>query len=305
LYDGNFKKKEEKVRYKAQVVFLLVIFLFSSVAVAQPQDEELISLAREYMRQGEVFFNQEHYEDAAEQFKQAWELVGEPAGMIFLDAAAFLFNVGLCYDRAARLDDAIIYYQMYLEKTRQYAAQVDPNDERAILDRIAQFQEQLSTSAETPIIPPGLPNSQAEIFELITTIDTLDRRVTDLENLVLQDESLFFDVIRPSYLFWGAGAIGFIVGGVYGGLALDAESTMRSKQTQVEAWPYKLEAEEDALIANIFYGIGAAALVGGTIWFLVDLFGDDESESRGSTTRTALAPTFTSEHFGLTLSVNF
>lgn len=285
------------------LVLVFFVLLIPDIVLAQG-DEEGISRARECVRNGETLYNQERFEEAAEQFKQAWRFVGEPAGMIYLDATAFLFNIGLCYDRAGRLSEAITYYQLYLEKSRQYAIQIDSDEERAILDRVNQFRQQLAANAEISV-PPALPADHVEIFELITTVDTLDRRVTQLEDLVLQDKSLFFDIIRPSYIFWGAGVVSFIVGGVYGGLALDAESTMRSQQTQIEAWPYKEEAEEDALIANVFYGIGAAALIGGTIWFFFDLFDDDdELESQGPTIKTAFVSSFTSESFGLTLSVN-
>ena len=83
---------------------LLPLYLTVSLGVSQAQSNNAEytaarSKAKEAFRAG-------RYEDAARLFTDAFEAVPK---------CALLYNIGLCYERAGRLTDALTFYQRFID----------------------------------------------------------------------------------------------------------------------------------------------------------------------------------------------
>ncbi|MFW5875701.1 MAG: tetratricopeptide repeat protein [Myxococcota bacterium] len=98
-----------------------VVALVGLVAIpAVGQDEDGLARARVLFEEGQALYSAGRYAAAAERMKEAYGISRAPE---------LAFNVGRAYDRAGSLDEAAVYYRIYLEQADP------PPDERESLER--------------------------------------------------------------------------------------------------------------------------------------------------------------------------
>lgn len=157
-----------------------------------------------------------------------------------------LFNVARSRERLGDTTGAIEWYRAYLATT--------PADETAVIHRIRQL------GGDPTPAPVDLQRISREV---------------NLDSPLASGPS-------PDPWPWVAVGVGALAtgAGVYFGLAaLDAASNARAADTADETRPLKADAEQSALLADISFGVAAAAV--GTavvLWWLAD----DEASAQGS-----------------------
>ena len=122
-----------KARLSALISFLgcLLLMAASGPAFSAPKSREITSVdsIRRFMEKGQGLFVAGQYVKAAEVFEAGYEL--HPY-------SAFLFNAGVAYEKAERLDDALVRFKKYSE--------VDPNapDRAEVQKRIAKIEQAIA-----------------------------------------------------------------------------------------------------------------------------------------------------------------
>jgi tetratricopeptide (TPR) repeat protein len=111
----------------------------TTAAVAGPStDEARLERARKIYKEGRAAYDRGRYDEAAEKFKQAYDLAGDPN---------LLFNLALVYDRLGDLERSLEYMKRYRN--------VAPPDEHAALDsRIAGLEDRIDEQEDQPKDPP-------------------------------------------------------------------------------------------------------------------------------------------------------
>lgn len=107
--------------------------LFAGAATASAQ--EPLEIARQHMEQGQTFYLQGRFDEAAAEFELAHE--AQPF-------SAFLFNAAVAYENGGHLAHAVLLFERYLE--------VDPeaSDEDEVRARIAHLRERIDARMATP-----------------------------------------------------------------------------------------------------------------------------------------------------------
>lgn len=121
-----------------------IIALMSCLAVAAPVVAQAESTAyAEAHSRGTAAFNAGRFEEAAQHFKEAF--AAEPRGNL-------LYNIGLCYEKVGRVEDAVAYYQRFVDAL--------PNSPKrpAVQRKITELKQQLSdryVEVSVATSPPG------------------------------------------------------------------------------------------------------------------------------------------------------
>lgn len=104
-------------------------------ASAEAEERSAIEQARDHMEEGQAFYLQGRFQEAAAEFEAAY--AAEPF-------SAFLYNAGVALERAGEIGRAADFFEQYLER--------DPSasDRRAVQERI----DQLRAALEPPPTPP-------------------------------------------------------------------------------------------------------------------------------------------------------
>jgi len=89
----------------AVVAAVALVSLRVDPAWAQPADPAARTQAAAHTRQGQAYFGRGDYDRAIAEYQAAFDLSGEPS---------LIFNVGLCYDRTDRPEQALQAFQRYL-----------------------------------------------------------------------------------------------------------------------------------------------------------------------------------------------
>lgn len=172
-----------------QVMFLFMVLLtFVPVASAQtPPSREAIQQAQEHFNRAELAFRQERWLDCATHFEQSFTTIFAPE---------LLYNVGLCYERAADtmgdadsipyMERAVGAYTRYLRELPQApdvaGIRVRLDDLRVLLTRaraaVAAEEAEEETVEETPLPEPVLVEedpSEDLVTEDIAVVAPVDR----------------------------------------------------------------------------------------------------------------------------------
>jgi len=117
--------------------------------------------------------------------------------------------------------------------------------------------------------------------------------------------------LRPAaYAVGGLGVAGLVVGGVFGGLALSAKSTLagecpKNVCSTGKAQSDRAAAATKALVSTLGVSIGGAALVTGVVLFVVSRPSAKSDEAPAAAPRTSLLPSFGPDGGRLTLTGSF
>lgn len=231
-------------------------------------DAELVAdeMAKGLFQAGRAAYNAGKYEEALGYFQQAYDRSPRPE---------LLFNIGQSADRL-RMDD------LALDSFRRYLAELPQADnreqvenrvralERVVAEREAREAEQPAPEPE-PIFPePVKPQAQEPADAVQPSAEEEEQRPAGALPL-------------GPMLVAGGGLAAIGVGLAFGAAANSkqeqyASAPVRTQQEAEAARSLFDEAESRALVCNLMLGIGAAAVIGGALWFALAL-PDSDSEA--------------------------
>lgn len=163
---------------------LIILFVFISTSVSIPvlaQTAEQVEQAREHFSLGQRAYQHERWMDCATHFEASFQAVF---------AAELLYNIGLCYERAAdTMDDvaaiapmerAVAAYTRYLrelpETSDAATVQIRLTDLRTLLERAraasAAVEPEPQEAAPEPIVPPV--DSDLVADDIVVTIPSVE-----------------------------------------------------------------------------------------------------------------------------------
>ena len=227
---------------------------FAATAAAQTPTQADEDAAKAHFLAGSAYYEQANYTDAVKEFNEAHRLAQRPD---------LLYNISVCYERLSRWDEAISSLRQYLTE------RPDAPDRAVIESRIKNFEDRRTAEQhKAAIVAPPPPSASAPA--LVATPPSRTRHI-----------------------------VSFVVGGVGVGLLLAAVGTGVAAQLGYDdlnnkcpnkvcaAGNQTLRDEQSsgkalALTTDVLIGVGAAAVVAGTILFIV--------ESRRPAAHTWLSP---------------
>jgi tetratricopeptide (TPR) repeat protein len=231
-------------------------------------DAELVAdeMARGLFQAGRAAYNAGRYEEALGYFRQAYDRSPRPE---------LLFNIGQSADRL-RMDD------LALDSFRRYLAELPRAEnreqvqnrvralERVVAEREAREAEQPAREPE-PVSPaPVKPRVQEPAAAVEPSAEEEERRAAGGFPL-------------GPMLVAGGGLAAIGVGLAFGAAAESkqeqyASAPVRTRQEAEAARSLFDQAESQALVCNLMLGLGAAAVIGGALWFALAL-PDSDSEA--------------------------
>jgi hypothetical protein len=247
----------------------------TSVAVAAPSED-----ARALFQRGQSAYSQGDYESAASLWEQAYGL--DPR-------VGLQFNLSQCYERLGRLEEAARALQTYVDGT-------DPEDERlpdararllAIRERIARTSVRLEGGPDGAVLvvdgedrgrlprpdPLMLAPGSHEIrvtspgyVPFTTTVSVPAGQVVDVGIVMTRVPTSGGEPGIASLALLGGGAAVLATGLIIGGVALNDAGNVPSP-TSSEA----SNARTLAIVSDVLWPIGSAAIVGGLVWLIVDV----------------------------------
>jgi tetratricopeptide (TPR) repeat protein len=164
--------------------------------LAHANDDDL---ARAHFITGQSYYSQNRYQEALNEFKEAYRLSHRPR---------FLYNIGVCYEHLGQADDAIANYEQYLVE------ESEAGDRANALERIRTLKQQQREHA------PAAPPPAAKAPEVPPAALTAPAAVAPAE---------VTGPPKPVYRrgwFWGVlvGSAAVIAGGVAAGVVLGTSS---------------------------------------------------------------------------------
>ncbi|MFW5876117.1 MAG: PEGA domain-containing protein [Myxococcota bacterium] len=247
--------------------------------------------AREEFMRGQQAYQQGDYETAIAAWQAAYEL--DPRPLI-------LYNLSQAYERYGKLSEAV----QALEKYTSEADPSDPNVETA-RSRLSKLRERLGRTGihitdapggaeilvdghswgraprEEPI--PLDPGTHRVVLRLegyedfrasvgVPAGQTIDVAAEmDPETAAAGEAAGQGPGIAPWLLVGGGGGV-LVTGAILGGVALG-----KAKDAEFRSGGEADGAETLALVADVMMGVGAAAAVGGFLWWLLTRRGGDEA----------------------------
>jgi len=238
----------------ATIACLLLLALPRVGLSASPQDRKR---AAALIKDGEQQYQAGKYREAAETLKQAQQLDPNPR---------LIYNIARAYDQAGDLPAALQSYQQYIgspegtdptllkraslavDRLRSLIAQQD--EERARLEAEKKHLEQEKSAAEQ--------HAQQETASKLAASAEVERhkREQTLSDQTSWDKSRMF-----SYVAGGVGVVALGSGGYFGWQAMAAKNSMGGALTLVDKTGFASRAQSNALIADVSFGVSAAALV--------------------------------------------
>lgn len=236
-------------------LLVLAVSLLATTASAQGSDDER---ARAHFMAGRSYMEQARYDDAAEQFQEAYRLSQRPE---------MLMNASTAYERALRFDEAI-------SSLDQYLAVLPETAERATLEeRLVRLRELRDRSAAaSPQVPADPQPAQAEAEVDLTVEPTPPSAGGALGDLSVVGIAL-----------GGVGVVALVVSLATGIVAHDTHQNLRSRCGADGLCPPGSQGEIDsgsalALTSTITTFGGIALLGAGVALFAIDLTSGPSSE---------------------------
>ena len=216
---------------------------FAATAAAQTfptqADEDA---AKAHFLAGSAYYEQANYTDAVKEFNEAHRLSQRPD---------LLYNISVCYERLSRWDEAIASLRQYLTE------RPDAPDRAVIESRIKNFEDRRTAEQRKALVaPPPVANPSGPA--LVTTPPSRTRHVVSL-------------------VVGGVG-VGLLLAAIGTGVAaqlgyddlnnkcpnkicVSGNQTLRDEQSSGKAL---------ALSTDVLIGVGAAAVVAGTVLFILE-----------------------------------
>lgn len=243
--------------------FLCVAFVCLSVfgSVGRAQYSE----ARALYEAGVAAFEDGRYQDALERWESAYSRDPRPQ---------LLFNLGTAAERLARFEDARAYYRLYLEQAP------DAPNITEVRSRLARLDAQIASTERR--------NTPEIADEPVRALPVAEETPAEVD---ASTESSAASPVGPVVTMSLGGGL-LIAGAVMAAVAQSRHSFL-TEQCPMGRCPPELRDDADeldraALAADVLVMSGAAAALGGVLWFLLQ--GDDDEASTEASVQPILGP---------------
>jgi hypothetical protein len=230
----------------------LVVTAATTPALAEDADP-----FNKHVNEGLAAYQAGRYDEAIESFRAAKAMKSDPK---------LLYNIGRCYEKLGRLDDAIAAYQEFVN------APGTTSQERAKgFEQIKALQaekgarEDAARPPPKPAEQPGEPHAEAPPPPPATG-STVVAQSPPPEK---KSHALEWGLV-------GVGGAGVVVGAIFGGLALNQKSQFDSATSTQDKLSARDAGNRDAIVSDVCVIGGAALAVAGLA--ILFLAGDDEAE---------------------------
>ncbi|MCA9538437.1 MAG: hypothetical protein KC620_06085 [Myxococcales bacterium] len=219
----------------------------------QAQTGETVAQVEELAREARTLYEAGDFGRAVSVYLEAYKL--QPT-------AAVLYNVAVIYDRKLNETDlAADFYRRYIR-----SPDADPEAVLRATKRLQELKADQEARRAADMATLGNNNDGAD--PMPNRVDT-GIRPTGTSGQVVAGWSLI-----------GLGAAGLATGGVFGYLARDAANEFEGTIVLEDKKDLRDTAKSRALIADIAFGVGAAAAVTGVVLLLLDDGGAEASALR-------------------------
>lgn len=241
------------LRQASPLAVLLVglIAAFASPAHADALAKPTSALAREHLTTGNRYYRVRDFEKAIVEYK---------AGAVREDAAVFHYNLGQCYRQLGKYEDAIWHYKRFIDHGKPTG-----EVEASVTQFIAQMKGEL---ARTPTKPPPVapaPSPTTQPANAVLTppslpVDSTPRGIPLQRRLAVGIGVAGIAVIGAG-IVWGARAESF---------ESDADEIcpMSVCDRAMEATELIDRGKQNALYANVSFGLGGAAVIGAVVLWI-------------------------------------
>ncbi len=263
-----------KFRRLLSVLICAVTLALGGPLAAQEEDPD-VARVEALSQEGAEAFQAGRYRDAIVRFKEAYALV---------PVANLLYNIALSYERIGDGDAAITYYEKFI-----VADDADPEVRGVALGRLkdlgrarrAEVVEPIGP--DKPVEPTGPNNGGAE---------------TGGGNGQNSDSSGTWTTVGIITAGVGVALVG--TGVVFGQVSSSEQDNFDGSLDANEKALSRSAAEKNALTADILFGAGGLAIVGGITMIILDATsgGGDDSGAR-------FTPHVGEDNIGATMTLNF
>jgi tetratricopeptide (TPR) repeat protein len=271
------------MRLRLWTTVVLALLALAAPARAQESDERARSTARAHFTRGNSFFDLGRYDEAIAEYEAAYQAKNDPA---------LLYNIAQAHRLAGHAAAALRLYKAYLARRPDAPNRREVEAKIATLERLIEQQHKSETiQPDQPLAPGGHPLGATPAAEapaatsapaVVATLDRNAGRTKRLAGLAVA----------------GAG-VALVGGGIACAVLAQSASDSLSAANRAHS-PYdpKLDGtfHTDQALAGALLGVGGAALVGGTVLYVLGW-----REAHRARVTAALAPGYV----GLSASARF
>ncbi len=221
---------------------MVACHMWPGAVSAQSQEDRDLERAVLLFEESEDAYNEGRFDEAAAMLRRAHSIHPDPL---------LLFNLARALEGDGDLEGAIESYERYIEEAP------DAEDRGAVEARVRTLREQRD--------------------QLDPADEEEDEHFDEEEEDVAEDENEGSFNAAPWIVTAGGVAI-VAVGGVFGAMSQTRASEANAEPVQLDAKALHDEAWTFATLANVFIIAGAVVTVGGVVWGVIDLLGDDEEQ---------------------------
>ncbi|HVR62822.1 MAG TPA: tetratricopeptide repeat protein, partial [Polyangia bacterium] len=274
------------------------------------------------------FFDLGKYADAIKEFEAAYEAKNDPA---------FLYNLAQAHRLAGNPEQALRFYRTYLRKNPKPPNRADIEDKISQLEKLVDQKTATQTSPPTQTMQPTLPGTTPPTSGLqpappaspsagtATAPPTTPAppaapppsppvgasptppMITTTPSPPAVERQDGSGLRLTAYILGGVGVASIVVGALFGQGAKDAAQQIKTAADNSMMYTTDLESVDqrgrrDETLEFTFIGIGAAALAGGAVCFILGGHRDSETAAAG---RVSFLPSLTAHAGSAALRVSF
>lgn len=237
------------INNKMWLPLFLAMWIFSVATNAMADETED---AKALYNKGKEHFSNEQYEEALAAFTEAYNLS---------EKTDLLFNLGICAEKLGQLDRAVAYYEVYLEE------KPDAPDAAQVTARMEKLQKQIDAPEPAPKEPPVEPAEQSNEEPAQPPQPALPMEPLFESDQLEEDE-------KPAGPVWPKIAIGVgglvLAGGTITAIMAYKEYDHLKNTCSPQCSDVQIKKSKAiSVVADIQFGLGAAAVTAGIIGALV------------------------------------
>jgi tetratricopeptide (TPR) repeat protein len=224
-------------------------------------------------------FQAKEYDAAVDLFEQAYAADPQPN---------YLFNIGRVYEEKGDLENAVVYYQRFVGQSG-----VDLESRQAATERLKVLRETLAQmkADEPKDDTPADDGTGQPTDEQTPTTDEGDDAAKRKKTLRI-----------TGYALMGAGGVGLILGGVFGGLAQGNANDAKSEPFIDRQAELRDSARTQARVADAMFITGGVLAAAGLVLVLTTLGGKKKA---GSDAQATWSPVVGPQQVGVGFSRRF